>query len=148
LEAEAKARLLEAEARTKLLETEATTKLLEAQAMLMAEETKIMLTDLETISDPVRLEWLENMHKYPGAPGLSALAMATAMARVDKSASFVNLPFFGHVVDMTSFWTIWLRWPLVGVARMTMTYVCHLFACKLFLFSSFRLCQSVQIVQR
>jgi hypothetical protein len=30
------------------------------QAMLMAEETKIMLTDLETISDPARREWLEN----------------------------------------------------------------------------------------
>jgi hypothetical protein len=58
LEAEAKARLLEAEVRTKLLETEAKTKLLEAQAMLMAEETKIMLTNLETISDPARREWL------------------------------------------------------------------------------------------
>jgi hypothetical protein len=51
------------EVRTKLLETEATTKLLEAQAMLMAEETKIMLTDLETISDPARREWLENRQK-------------------------------------------------------------------------------------
>jgi hypothetical protein len=30
------------------------------QAMLMAEETKIMLTDLETISDLARREWLEN----------------------------------------------------------------------------------------
>jgi hypothetical protein len=60
LEAEAKARLLEAEARTKLLETEAKTKLLEVEAMLMAEENKIMLTDLETISNPVRQEWLEN----------------------------------------------------------------------------------------
>jgi hypothetical protein len=63
LEAEAKARLLEAEARTKLLETEATTKLLKAQAMLMAKETKIMLTNLETISDPARREWLENRKK-------------------------------------------------------------------------------------
>jgi hypothetical protein len=49
--------------RIKLLETEATTKLIEAQAMLMAEETKIMLTDLETISDPARREWLENRQK-------------------------------------------------------------------------------------
>jgi hypothetical protein len=32
---------------------------------------------------------------------------------------------------------------MVGVARMAMAYVCHLFACKLFLFSSFRLCKSV-----
>jgi hypothetical protein len=63
LEAEAKARLLEAEARTKLLETDANTKLLEAEAMLMAEENKIMLTDLETISDPVRQEWLESRQK-------------------------------------------------------------------------------------
>jgi hypothetical protein len=31
--------------------------------MLMAEETKIMLTDLETISDPARREWLENRQK-------------------------------------------------------------------------------------
>jgi hypothetical protein len=45
------------------LETEAMTKLLKAQAMLMAEETKIMLTDLETISDPARWEWLENRQK-------------------------------------------------------------------------------------
>jgi hypothetical protein len=63
LEAEAKARLLEAEARTKLLETEAKTMLLEAQTMLMVEETNIMLTDLETISDPARQEWLENRQK-------------------------------------------------------------------------------------
>jgi hypothetical protein len=63
LEAEAKASLLGAKARTKLLETEATTKLLEAQAMLMAEETKIMLTDLETIFNPARREWLENRQK-------------------------------------------------------------------------------------
>jgi hypothetical protein len=65
LEGEAKAGLLEVEARTKLLETEAKIKLLEAQAMLMAEETKIMLTvtDLETISDPARWEWLENRQK-------------------------------------------------------------------------------------
>jgi hypothetical protein len=54
---------LEAEARTKLLETEAKTKLLEAQAVLMARETKIMLTNLETISDPARREWLENRQK-------------------------------------------------------------------------------------
>jgi hypothetical protein len=54
---------LEAEARTKLLETKATTKLLEAQAMLMAEKTKIMLTNLDTISDPARHEWLENRQK-------------------------------------------------------------------------------------
>jgi hypothetical protein len=54
---------LEANTRTKLLETEAKNKLLEAKAMLMAEENKIMLTDLETISDPVRWEWLENRHK-------------------------------------------------------------------------------------
>jgi hypothetical protein len=45
------------------LETEATTKILEAQAMLIIEETRIMLTDLETISDPVRWEWLENRQK-------------------------------------------------------------------------------------
>ena len=63
LEAEAKARLLKVEARTKLLETEAKNKLLEAKAMLMAEENKIMLTDLETISDPARREWLENRKK-------------------------------------------------------------------------------------
>jgi hypothetical protein len=46
-----------------------------------------------------------------------------ATARVDKSASFVNLPFFGHVVDIASFWTIWMRWPLVDVAWMAMAYV-------------------------
>jgi hypothetical protein len=63
LEAEAKARLLEAKARTKILEIEPTTKLLEAQAMLMAEETKIMLTDLETIFDSARRQWLENRQK-------------------------------------------------------------------------------------
>jgi hypothetical protein len=63
LEAEAKATLLEAEARTKRLEIEAKTKLIEAQAMRMDEETKIMLTDLETISDPARWEWLENREK-------------------------------------------------------------------------------------
>jgi hypothetical protein len=62
-EAKAKARLLEAEARTEFLETEAKTKLLEAQAMPMAKEIKIMLTDLETISDPARREWLENRQK-------------------------------------------------------------------------------------
>jgi hypothetical protein len=45
------------------LKTEAKTKLHESQVMLMAEETKIMLTDLETISDPVRREWLENRQK-------------------------------------------------------------------------------------
>jgi hypothetical protein len=32
--------------------------------------------------------------------------MAMAMARADKNASFVNLPIFGHVVDIASFWTI------------------------------------------
>jgi hypothetical protein len=63
--------------------------------------------------------------------------MAMAMARADKNASFVNLPSFGHVVDIASFWTIWMRWPLVGISRMVMAYVCHLFACKLFLFSRF-----------
>jgi hypothetical protein len=80
-EAIAKARLLEAEAKTKgpgsrgqgkalggrgeeqALGDRGMTKLLEAQAMLMAEETKIMLTDLETISDPARWEWLENRQK-------------------------------------------------------------------------------------
>jgi hypothetical protein len=56
------------------------------------------------------------------------------MARADKSASFVKLPFFKHVVDIASFWTIWMRWPLVGVARMAMAYVCHLFAFILFVF--------------
>jgi hypothetical protein len=63
LEAEAKARLLEAEARTKILDTEAKTKLLEAETMLMAKKNKIMLTDLETICDPVRWEWLESRQK-------------------------------------------------------------------------------------
>jgi hypothetical protein len=29
----------------------------------MAEETKIILTDLETIPDPARWEWLENRQK-------------------------------------------------------------------------------------
>jgi hypothetical protein len=77
------------------------------------------------------------------------MAMVMVMARADKSASFVNLPFiFGDVVDIASFCTIRMRWPLVGVARMTMTYVCHLFACKLFIFLSFWLCQSVQTGQR
>jgi hypothetical protein len=76
-----------------------------------------------------------------------ATATAMAMARADKSASFVNLPFFGHVVDIALFWTIWIRWPLDGVAMMAMAYVCHLFACKLFLFSSFRVCQYVQTGQ-
>jgi hypothetical protein len=47
---------LETEAKTK-------TKLLEAEGMLIAEEKKIMLTDLETISDPVRREWLESRQK-------------------------------------------------------------------------------------
>jgi hypothetical protein len=46
-----------------------------------------------------------------------------ATARADKSATFVNLPFFGHVVDIASFWTIWMRWPLVDVAWMAMAYV-------------------------
>jgi hypothetical protein len=36
--------------------------------------------------------------------------------------------FFGHVVDIAPFLTIWMRWPLVGIARMAMAYVCHLFA--------------------
>jgi hypothetical protein len=31
--------------------------------MLMSEENKTMLTDLETISDPSRREWLENRQK-------------------------------------------------------------------------------------
>jgi hypothetical protein len=31
------------------------------------------------------------------------MAMAIAMARADKSASFVNLPFFEDVVDIASF---------------------------------------------
>jgi hypothetical protein len=30
-----------------------------------------------------------------------------------------------------------MNWPLVGVARMTMAYVCHLFAYKLFVFLRF-----------
>jgi hypothetical protein len=41
----------------------AKTRIFEAEAMLMAEENKIMLTDLETIFDPVRREWLENRQK-------------------------------------------------------------------------------------
>jgi hypothetical protein len=96
LEAEAKARLLEAEARTKLLETEATTKLLEAQAMLMAEETKIMLTDLETSSTlPGGNGWRTGRRRSERARlECPAMATAMAMARADKSASLVNLPFF------------------------------------------------------
>jgi hypothetical protein len=71
-----------------------------------------------------------------------------AMARADKSASFVNLPFFGDVVDIASFCTFRMSWPLGGVARVAMAYVCYLFAYKLFLFLSFWLCQSVQTGQR
>jgi hypothetical protein len=40
--------------------------------------------------------------------------------------------FFGDVADIPSFSTIRMRWPLVGVARMAMAYVCHLFACNFF----------------
>jgi hypothetical protein len=124
LEAEAKARLLEAEARTKLLETEDTTKLL-GPSHAHVRGTKIMLTDLETISDPARQNGLRTGRSRSGSGRLEWLAMAKAMAmaRADKNASFVNLLFFGHVVDIASFCIIWMRWSLVGVARMAMTYV-------------------------
>jgi hypothetical protein len=41
----------------------AKTKLLKAEVMLMVKENKIMLTDLETISNLVRREWLESRQK-------------------------------------------------------------------------------------
>jgi hypothetical protein len=51
--------------------------------------------------------------------------------------------FFGDVVDIALFCTFRMSWPLGGVARVAMAYVCHLFACKLFVFSSLWLYQSV-----
>jgi hypothetical protein len=61
-EAISKARLLEAEAKTMLLEVE---------AKLMVKKNKIMLTDLETIIDPGRRNWLEKKVKDdPGPRGL------------------------------------------------------------------------------
>jgi hypothetical protein len=67
-----------------------------------------------------------------------------AMARADKNGQLMNLPFFG---DVDSFCMFPMNWPLVGVARMAMAYVCHLFACKLFMFSRFWLYQSIQTGQ-
>jgi hypothetical protein len=57
-EAISKARLLEA----------AKTMLLEVEAKLMVKKNKIMLTDLETIIDPGRRNWLEKKVKGDSGP--------------------------------------------------------------------------------
>jgi hypothetical protein len=51
--------------------------------------------------------------------------------------TLMNLSFFGYVVEIASFCTLQMNWPQVGVAMMIMAYVCHLFACKLFVFLRF-----------
>jgi hypothetical protein len=63
-----------------------------------------------------------------------ATVMAMVMARAYKNPSLMNLPFFRDVVEIASFCTFRMNWPLVGIARMAMAYV---FACKLFMFSRF-----------
>jgi hypothetical protein len=45
--------------------------------------------------------------------------------------------FFEDVVDIASFCTFRMNWPLVGIARMAMAYAFYLFAYKLFVFSRF-----------
>jgi hypothetical protein len=66
-----------------------------------------------------------------------ATTMAMVMARAYMNPSLMNLPLFGDVVEIASFCTFRMNWPLVGISRMAMTYVCHLFSCKLFVFSRF-----------
>jgi alkylation response protein AidB-like acyl-CoA dehydrogenase len=68
--------------------------------MLMAEETKIMLTDLETSPTLPGGNGWRTGRRQSGRARLECPAMATAMAmaRTDKSASFVNLPFFFEIL--------------------------------------------------
>jgi hypothetical protein len=46
-----------------------------------------------------------------------AMARVMVMARADKNASLMNLPFFEDVVDIASFCTFQMNWTLVGIVR-------------------------------